>query len=410
MQDPVAVEPPVGYRESQGEPHLRGSRRLKLYLAIASIVLLLGTGMAAARIMRAGMLMYSMTYAHPPLVIRAYSKLFRHATTTRDLWIQGSRGPLQLRIMAPTDLPNAPVMVLVHGFAISGMRDPLLNAFAQRLARNGLKIVMPDITSEKAMRIDPTAVTDIDDAIRWSAMSSGQKVSVFGISFSGGMVITASANPAVADDVKTTFCVSGYNSIPRVGVFYLREPVLGPDGRPYFEQPTPDALALIAFQYLDELVPGDEISTMHEALLSVLKGKGSIGPAEVPGLTAEQRGLLEDLLAVKTERMRTRYHAVLERHRAEWDSISPMGKIGNLRGSLYVLHGSSDGRIPVEEAEWTRAEGAKSGRVNVMISPWINHSVLVPRAPFTEKVRVVYFVSKMLNEAFHPVPLGATKG
>ena len=108
--------------------------------------------------------------------------------------------------------------------------------------------------------------------------------------------------------------------------------------------------------------------------------------------------------------MRARYHAVLERNRAEWDYISPMGKISQLRGSLYIVPGFGDRRIPTEEAEWTRAEAAHNRNVKVIFSPWIDHSVLVSQAPFREKVRLVYFMSEMFDEAVDPVPLHPVKG
>jgi hypothetical protein len=285
----------------------------------------------------------------------------------------------------------------------------LLNAFAQRLCRNGLKVVMPDIKSEKMLRIDRSAVDDVDDAIRWSAMTSGQKVSVFGISFSGGMIITAAAQPDYADYVKTAFCVSGYNSIARVGTYYLHEDVRGPDGKRYSETPTSDALALIALQYLDELVPREESGPISNALRTVFFQRGVIDAKVTSTLTAQQLVLLDDLLNVRTQAMRERYHAVLERHRPEWDYISPMGKIHQLHGSLYVLHGIVDPRIPREEAEWTRYEGEHMSNVKVVISPWIYHSVLVPHVPLREKFRVTYFASEMLDEALHPVPLQIAK-
>jgi hypothetical protein len=45
-------------------------------------------------------------------------------------------------------------------------------------------------------------VEDVDDVVRWSALTSGQQVSLFAISYSGGMVITAAAVPEFADYVK----------------------------------------------------------------------------------------------------------------------------------------------------------------------------------------------------------------
>jgi dienelactone hydrolase len=376
--------------------------------SISAILLAVGLALAFSwgfRMVRAATLMYGMSYTNPPLIIRAYSRAFRHPIVTTDQWIQGRGRPLELRVMAPKDLPNAPIIVLVHGFASNGIRNGLLNSFAQSLSQSGLKVVMPDIKSEKMLRIDRAAVADVDDAIRWSAIGSGQKVSVFGISFSGGMVITAVANPEYTDYVKMTFCVSGYNSIERLGRYYLHDDVMGPDGKRYSGTPIQNALTPMALQYSDELVPPNEIEPLSDAMRTMADQMGFSGSSPTASLTSNQRVLLNDLINVRTPGMRARYHALLDRHRAELADISPMGKIPEVRGSLFVLHGYADETIPVGEAEWTRAEGIHLSNVKVLLTSWVNHCVLVPRASFQDKLQVVHFVSEMLDEALHPVPL-----
>lgn len=395
----------------RNKPRYLVSSHRTSYLIFAGLLLLLlaPAGVTGFRMMRAASLMYGMTYATPPLILRAYSRAFRYVPVTSDLWIQGRRGPLEIRVMAPEGLPNAPIIVLVHGFASDGIRDALLNALAQRLCRSGVKVVMPGIVSEQRLRIDRTAVSDVDDAIRWSAMTSGQEVSVFGISFSGGMVISAAAQPDYANYVKMIFCVSGYNSIDRLGRYYLHDDVRGPDSQRYAVTPPADALAPMAAQYLDELVSREDIGPLSEAILAMFTQTASTNAHAANSLTEQQRVLLDDLLNARTEAMRARYHAVLERHRAELAYISPRGKINNIHGSLYVLHGYMDQRIPRSAAEWTRDEAKNNNNVKVVISSWINHSILIPDVPFREKLRVVHFVSDMLEEALRRVPLQPAK-
>jgi pimeloyl-ACP methyl ester carboxylesterase len=380
-------------------------RPVYLVCAILLAVLLIFSAVAGSRIFRSASLMYGMTYATPPLVLRVYSRALRHTPVTTDLWIQGRRGPLEIRVMAPKDLPNAPVIVLVHGFASDGIHDALLNALAQRLCRSGLKVVMPDIESEKMLRIDKAAVDDVDDAIRWSAKTSGEKVSVFGISFSGGMVISAAAQAGYAQYVKLIFCVSGYNSIDRLGRYYLRDDVREPDGHRYPSKAPPENLAPIALQYLEELVPSEDARPLSNAVRTMAGQTGSSKASLRGVLTSEQRVLLDDLLRARTPEMRARYHAVLERHRAELAYISPMGKIHDLRSALFLLHGYADETIPIGEAEWTAFEGVHLPNVKINLTSWVNHSILVPGASFPDKLRVVYFVSEMLDEALQPAPL-----
>ena len=393
----------------------QGRLRPARVVACSACAILLAVGLAVAssmglRMLRAATFMNSLTYGPPPLVLRAYSRAVRRTPVTTDLWIQGRGGPLEIRVMVPKDSPDAPMIVLVHGFATTGIRDGLLNAFAQRLCWMGLKVVMPDIKSEKLLRMDRSAVTDVDDAIRWSAMNSGQKVSVLGVSFAGGLVITAVTNPEYADYVKMTFSISGYNSINRLGKYYLRDDVRGPNGQRYSGTPVPNALTPIALQYLDELIPRKDIEPLSNAIRTMVGQKGSSDSPQTDSLSADQRALLNDLLNGRTPEMRARYRALLERHRTDLACISPMGKIHDVRGSLFILHGYADETIPVGEAEWTRAEGIHQRNVKVLMTSWINHSVLVPRSAFEDKFRVVYFVSEMLDEALHPVSLPPAKG
>ena len=380
---------------------------LRVALVCAILLLLVSTAAFVAPLLSAASLVYGMSLTKPPRIVRAYSRFFQHAPLTTDFVIQGRSGPLQIRMMTPTGLPDAPIIVVVHGFSPIGNQDPLLNTLAVRLCRDGLRVVMPSVTSESSLRMSKTALNDIDDAVSWSAKTSGQQVSLFGISFSGGPVISAAAVPAYSDYIKMIFCLSGFNSIDRLGRYYLHDYVTGPGGRPYAGTPPAAALAPMALQYLDELVPADSVQVLTGPLKAILSGVPGQDAARNASLTSEQSDLLEDLLNVRTEAMRARYHALLERHREELAAISPKGKIGNVRGMLYILHGSADTTIPEGEAEWTQQE--TSPNMRVLITPWLNHATLDPHAPVWDKLRAGYFVSQMLETAKRPAPLSISK-
>ena len=380
------------------------------YRFIAFLLVMVLAAVPAFRFSRAASFLYAMS--PPPQRIRVINALkkLQHDSVTTDFWIQGRRGPLQIRMMTPKDLPHAPIIVLVHGFAPTGVEDGGLNLLAGGLCRSGLRVVMPNVVSEEKIRINTTALSDVDDAIRWSAITSGEKVSVFGISFSGGMVISAAADPDYTDYVKMVFCVSGYNSIDRLGRYYLGDEMRKPDSSRYAVTPPPNALAPMALQYIDELVPPEEVSPLSEALRMIVFDHRSIDTLPAGFLTPQQHARLDEVLRPTTPAMRRRYQAVLESHGAELAAMSPMGKINEVHGSLYLLHGTLDATIPSAEAEWTRKEALPKANAEIVISPWINHAVLVPQVPFREKIRVVYFVSKVLDEALHRVPLQRSKG
>jgi hypothetical protein len=119
--------------------------------------------------------------------------------------------------------------------------------------------------------------------------------------------------------------------------------------------------------------------------------------------------LLDDVLNVKTEQMRSRYHALLERHRAELAAISPEGKIAAIHGSLYILNGYQDPVIPRGEAQWTRQEASSKPDAKILITSWMHHAVLDTHTPFREKLRVNFFMSHVLDKAHRRSPLPASQ-
>ncbi|HEX6772577.1 MAG TPA: alpha/beta hydrolase [Acidobacteriaceae bacterium] len=361
------------------------------------VLIFAGATIFGFRMTRAAALIYSLTNAPRSAPVKVYSRFFADQSTVSEFWIQGRKSRLRIRMLTPKGAPNAPMIILVHGFVREGAQNPVISALAEGLCKSGLRVVVPYIESEQNFRIEPAAVDEIDDVVRWSAKASGEKVSLFGISYSGGMVVSAAANPGYSDLVKMVFCVSGYNSIDRVGRFYLHDGAAGPDGKPYAVVPDAGALTAMAMQYVDDLVPPEDIQPM-------LAGLHAIAANRRPAVTGGQSAMLDDLVHVNTPEMRARYRAVLDRHHAELAYLSPAGRIQQVHASVYVLHGAVDDIIPSTEAEWTQAEASHQRSVKVIITPWMHHAVLAPYVPPQEKVRVVFFVSQMLDEALNRVP------
>ena len=60
-------------------------------------------------------------------------------------------------------------LVIVPGAAELGKDDPRLVRFAATLAEAGFTVLVPDIASQKALRVGPENVGDVADAIDWLA-------------------------------------------------------------------------------------------------------------------------------------------------------------------------------------------------------------------------------------------------
>lgn len=383
-----------------------GSRRVgwRLPAALVLLLLLIAGGIRLFSLLRAATLIYGLSPMPAPRVVRVYIKIFRHATAEADFSVASKNGPVAVRVIFPRDRPQAPIVVLVHGLASDGYRDPLLNDLALRLAQIGLRVVVPNISSEQHRLMRSSALYEIGAAIQWSATASGKRVSLFGISFGGGLAIATAEMPQYANLVNIVFSDAGYNSIERLGRYYIGERVDAPDGRPYTESPPGSGPLLMALQHLDEMVPAEDVLPIEKVILGeALNHSG--GPAPRGVLTPSQQRIYDELRTVGSPAMREKYHRLLERHRAEMETISPASHMGGLRAPVYILHGADDNSIPAGETLWTLSEALPGEKVHALITPWMAHAILMGHVSLLKKIWIGNFVSAVLNSALRPESL-----
>jgi dienelactone hydrolase len=185
----------------------------------------------------------------------------------------------------PVGVADPPVVVMAHGFG--GERTWRLPAFAERFARRGLAVFLFDYRSFGASAGMPRQVVDPfrhrDDwlaATRYARSLpsvDGDRLALWGTSFSGGHVVEAAARTDVAAAVVQVPFVDGLRTAASVvrtaGLGYLRDGLLAgvrdlarsathqsPHYVPMAGRPgtfallnTPDALASV-----ERLVPDDE--------------------------------------------------------------------------------------------------------------------------------------------------------
>jgi hypothetical protein len=209
----------------------------------------------AEMMLKATSVLYAIDGDRPPRSLRIYVRIFGDRVNTQDVEIPGKNGPIAARIYTPHNHPNAPVMMFVHGMSTGGFRHPSITMLATSMATVGLQVITPDISSERQLLMRFDGVSDTDEVARWAYIKRKQPVSLMGISFSGGLVVTAAAQLRYAQCIKMVFCASGYNDIYRLGRFYLRHGEYGPDGQLDDLQPTPTGPLLMANQHMDEMVP-----------------------------------------------------------------------------------------------------------------------------------------------------------
>lgn len=341
-----------------------------------------------------------------PSALIAYDRLFNHVSAVRDTAISGTQGPVSLRIYTPSGVRNPAPILLVHGFADSGNQDPYLNDVAKRLAPMGFLVVLPTIPGETDFEMRRSDLTVVEDTIRWVAEDTHQKVSVLGVSFGGGLVVPAAANPRVSNYVKLIICLSAYNDLESIGRYFIHDSVLDPQGRPY--QGTSPGPLLIAGPYLDELVERADISDMRALVNRFIRNKAQPLPPSDPVLSrvsARDREEYEQLQSVQSAEMRNRFRKLLARHHEEFEAISPSSVLPGLRIPIYILHGVGDPVFPEGEAEWMRQELKHNPHAHILITPWISHVFVGAPASKLDHWRTMQFCAQMLGQAANREPL-----
>lgn len=366
-------------------------------ISIGVAVLLALSGGYSFQMLRAASVLHHVP--KKPLVLCAYDHLFGSHFDVSDTSIQGTSGPVQMRIYTPVGIKNPAPIVLIHGFARDGNRNDYLNAFASRFATVGFQVFVPTVPGASHDQMLPSDLIVIGDVIRWTAHHTGQQVAAFGISFGAGMIIPAAAQSSVAGNVKMIVSFSGYNDLGSIARYYLHERVNDPNGNAYTGQPL--GPLLITSPYLSELIPLRDVPAISSVVSRLDDNGGHPLPPDDPALLrldSNQQREFDELQKVNTPQMRQLYLDALARHSAEMEAISPSSVVKDLKIPLFVLHGTNDGAFPEGEIEWMRQEAAGNPDLHVFISPWLAHVSVGLPASLREKLRVINFCAHIFNK------------
>ena len=249
-----------------------------------------------------------------------------------DLWHPGGRqrGPW-------------PGLVLVHGLTPEGKRDTRLAWTAERLARAGFAVAVPELPALRAQRLRPDDARVVRDTLRRLAVHPSVRrgpVSVIAVSVGLGPVALALDEPQVAERVRVVLALGGYADARELIRYFTTgaygfgetggratvDPALGP--------------AFLA-RNLDLLRDAQD----RAAVVAALQGQ-PLGADAGPGARA--------VLALLENREPARVDALVDALPLETrdllDALSPARHLGRARTRLLVVHGKDDPAIPHTES------------------------------------------------------------
>ena len=327
---------------------------------------------------------------------RRLADLDTAAEREREIAIPTARGSMRARVYEPVR-SHRRAALLVSGLHPSGIDEPRLVRLARALAASGLAIVTPDIPELSHFEITPAIPDTIERSAGWLALESGlapdRRVSMMGISFSGGLSIVAAARASLSDRVAAVFALGGHDDLPRV-LRYLctgSEPYppnqLGrsPE-KPFVRAPHDYGVAVILLGVAERVVPRAQVEPLRAAVRRFLfasaldsnvdKEKAASEFAAVRDLAKKMPEPSATLLRYVNDRDVVHLGARLLPYVSFYggDPSLSMSKSPKPSAPVFLLHGMDDNVIPSIESEYLAEELRGHAPVRLLLSGLISHA------------------------------------
>jgi len=324
---------------------------------------------------------------------------------------------VRARIYQPKDwLPkgkaNAPGMVVFHGVHHLGIDEPRLVGFAAAMASCGIRVLTPELPDIKDYHVSEDSVRTIGESVKWYARQTGGPVGVMGLSFSGGLALVAAADPLYHPDFKFVFAVGSQHSMERVTQYYETGRDVRPDGSTEVLPAHEYGPLVLEYEYLQDFVPAEDLGPVRAVLRAHLyedKAEDKAAEAQASLLLNEtQKREVLALMDATSAETRARTAAVLARHTAELEGLSPRGRLRTLRTPVYLLHGEADNIIPSAETLWMASELPREDLKAMLVSPVLSHlDINGPPPGAMDEWRLAHFFGVIMGAA--EAPNGGTR-
>jgi dienelactone hydrolase len=318
---------------------------------------------------------------------------------TRELTIEGERGPIRARLYFRADRARGAGIVVAHGVHHRGIDEARLVPFARALAESGLVVLTPELAELADYRITPASVSVIRSSVAYLASDhahvEGERVGLLGFSFAGGLALVAAEAPETARRLSFVTSVGGHHDLRRVLRFLIHDEIETPAGIVH-SAANEYGLVVLIYGNLEHFVPAVDLSAMRAGFKAWLQEDRPHARAFASLRTTSEADELWQLL--ETQRLPTlapRLDALLERQQEELASLSAAGHLRSLGLPVYLLHGSHDTVIPPSETDSAGLELSATDH-EALVSPLLEHVEVNHDASYADKLALVSFMSHML--------------
>jgi dienelactone hydrolase len=359
------------------------------------------------------------------LIVRAADLGGRAETFAK---LQAHRVDRQPRHMVPTRHGNVPAqfympdggatraVLLIPGIHSMGVEEPRLTALAEDLAATGLKVMAMALPDLQRYRITLNAPDVIEDAVAWMAaqrdLAADGRVGIAGISFAGGMSVSAAGREGIRDKVAFVFSFGGHADLPRVLRYLATGEATKMAG---IEIPPPHdyGVAVMLYQFADRgVVPPEQVEALRHGvetfllasqltLVSMDQANATFAKAReiAKALPEPSRTYMNYVNDRAVKKLGPVLLPVLNQTGVDDPSLSPQRAPDAPTAPVYLLHGDGDTVIPTSEsvvlADHLREEGAD---VRVLLSGLITHAEVDRSAAAAETWKLVRFWADVLRQ------------
>jgi dienelactone hydrolase len=327
--------------------------------------------------------------------------LQRDSVSIENTTIDARVGRIRGRIYRPGHLKRRTVL-LTGGVHARGIDEPRLVKLARDLASGGTPVVTAEVPDLLRYRITPNLTDTIEDAATWvvtqPSLAPDGRIGLFGISFAGGLSISAAGRPRTRDRIAFVLSFGGHGNLARVARYLCTG--IQPDGS--FRKPHDYGAVIMLLNLADRLVPPQQVEPLRAAIVAFLEAS-HLDMYDKPAAArafAHARDLARTLpepaatlMGYVNDRQVQALGAALLPHVAAFGdgpSLSPELEPGVV-APVFLIHGADDNVVPAMESAWLAERLRRQVPVHLLVTPLITHAEVDRAASPTDVWRLVRF-------------------
>jgi dienelactone hydrolase len=304
--------------------------------------------------------------------------------STRDTSIAARAGTMRARIYQP-EVTRAHTVLLTGGVHAKGIDEPRLVKLAGDLAVGGTPVVTAEVPDLLRYRITPALTDAIEDAAVWvssqPAFAPDGRIGIFGISFAGGLSLSAAGRPRLRDHVAYVVSFGGHGDLVRTVRFLCTGQQ--PDGQ--LRKPHDYGVVVALINAADRVVPPEQVEPLRAAIVSFLTASHldmvdkAAAKLEFEHARALQQTLPEPAATLMDFVNTRNVKALGERLLPHLDKFANDPALSPeiapaVTAPVFLIHGADDNVVPAVES--TLLARALEGRapVHLLVTPLITHA------------------------------------